>query len=101
MALLEWHILSISYIYTTNQFVELIDSCVWLLSVAWIFILNYGISHMQHVRMLIILTEFILSLSSLLQFMQWYYIEIGYNFLLTDFYYHYNHFPSQQFNQCH
>jgi len=56
---------------------------------------------MQHVRMLIILTEFILSLSSLLQFMQWYYIEIGYNFLLTDFYYHYNHFPSQQFNQCH
>ena len=28
---------------------------------------------MQHVRMLIILTEFVLSLSSLLQFMQHYY----------------------------
>ena len=41
---------------------------------------------MQHVRVLIILTEFVLSVSSLFQFMQRYYIEIGYNFLLTDFY---------------
>jgi len=50
--------------------------------------LNYGISDMQTVKVLIILTEFVLSDSSLLLFMQRYYIEIGYNFPLTDFYLH-------------